>query len=231
MARVGAGSLGGSGEITSRIFEDITSQLLLCVLVYWLLRFARPSLRDYQLKPNLIWVALLLAWPLQIMLAGVHRLLLRIFPLEKVLSESMEKLLNPTSTSHWILLILSVVFVAPICEEFVFRGQIFNRLRSKSDMVAILITSVAFSVAHMHPAFIGYAFIAGIIFGMLRLRYSLAFTTMLHACFNATGLAVHFSFGEKRDMLGSPSIIVISIVVSIVGLAWLWKRTSVKVSI
>lgn len=63
-------------------------------------------------------------------------------------------------------LIFSLFFLAllpAVCEEFLFRGAIFNALRTHSRKFAIVMTSLCFAVFHMS----GYQFIYPILFGLL----------------------------------------------------------------
>lgn len=67
--------------------------------------------------------------------------------------------------------ILSIVLLAPILEELLFRGAIQGELqRQMKPWVAITVSSLFFGLVHMNPAQIPFAFLLGMIFGWLYYR-------------------------------------------------------------
>jgi hypothetical protein len=78
----------------------------------------------------------------------------------KHIEHSLEKQVhNPYS------LILSIVFLAPVCEELLFRGLLLNGLmKNKTHPIkAIIFTSFLFGLTHMNP----WQFIGGLIIGSI----------------------------------------------------------------
>lgn len=81
--------------------------------------------------------------------------------------------------------------VAPLIEEFVFRGVLMQPLRRYGDRFAIIASSVIFALAHGRPANIVFAFLAGIILGCAVVyTRSLWVGIVIHALHN--GLSVFF---------------------------------------
>ncbi len=92
-----------------------------------------------------------------------------------------------------------VLFVikAPIEEELLFRGIVFEEVRKKYGFISTLIFSTSiFTLAHM--TFYSWSsvraqlilglppvFIAGLLFGLVRARYSLVHSTILHILINS----------------------------------------------
>ena len=67
-----------------------------------------------------------------------------------------------------ILAFISVAILAPIVEEIIFRGIIFNEAdKYKGGAFPIIISALLFGLAHMQPIQIVYAFIVGLIFGFV----------------------------------------------------------------
>ena len=68
--------------------------------------------------------------------------------------------------------ILSITVMAPLVEEFLFRGAIQGHLLRKGmrPLYAILISSALFGIIHMNPIQIPFAFAIGMIFGWLYYR-------------------------------------------------------------
>ena len=70
------------------------------------------------------------------------------------------------------LLILSTGIIGPIFEEIIFRYIFYNRLKKKyKTKIAILINSIIFSLIHINPINMLYAFILGIILNLSYEKY------------------------------------------------------------
>ena len=89
------------------------------------------------------------------------------------------------SDNIWLVL-LAVVFAAPILEEIVFRGALFRALeRSFHQGIAILIPSILFALAHTDPVQMAYAFVLGLLFALVRAKSGRLFPCILmHFAFN-----------------------------------------------
>ena len=68
--------------------------------------------------------------------------------------------------------IFSIVIMAPLVEELLFRSAIEGHLlkQGKNPVIAILISSHMFGIVHLNPAQIPFAFAIGMIFGWLYYR-------------------------------------------------------------
>ncbi|NJN67699.1 MAG: CPBP family intramembrane metalloprotease [Chloroflexaceae bacterium] len=71
-----------------------------------------------------------------------------------------------TPSLVWILVLIAVL--APIAEEFFFRGMIYPLLRRWGSGVAILGSATIFAVVHFIPIIFPLLFFVGIILGLLR---------------------------------------------------------------
>lgn len=100
-------------------------------------------------------------------------------------SKSTEALMSGSA----IITYLSVAVIAPIVEEMLFRGLIFDTLRKGLRFwPAILIQALIFAVMHGQLVWMAYAFIIGIVFAALRVRYnSLIPAIIAHSMFNLAG--------------------------------------------
>ena len=87
--------------------------------------------------------------------------------------------------------ILLAVFIAPIMEEFVFRGMILNRLIVKIGVQkAVIISSIIFGALH-GEAIVG-ASLFGVVMGLLYLHtQSLWAPILLHVANNAVAVMMH----------------------------------------
>lgn len=68
--------------------------------------------------------------------------------------------------SSWIYM-LAVVILAPVIEEFVFRGIIFASLEKYGAGFAIVASSIVFGIAHITPGSFIFATGAGLVFGFV----------------------------------------------------------------
>lgn len=91
----------------------------------------------------------------------------------------------PTFASSLILFILLVV-VAPLFEEFIFRGAVMNLLKPYGSGVAIFVSAFCFGIYHGNFQQFFYAFALGILLGYVAYATDSMFcNTVLHAMFNS----------------------------------------------
>lgn len=88
--------------------------------------------------------------------------------------------------------IISTALAAGFVEEIVFRGAPMKRLIPAVGRIpALIITSAVFAVAHGTPIAIGYAFLLGLLFGGIYLKYnSIVPTVVCHIFFNLTSYII-----------------------------------------
>jgi len=102
---------------------------------------------------------------------------------------SMEVSSETESNLTLILGIVSMIIIAPIIEEIVFRGIIFNHLkRNYSILSAIIVQAMIFAVAHGNISQGLSAFLLGIILVLAYMCYNSIFASIiLHIIFNLLG--------------------------------------------
>lgn len=85
--------------------------------------------------------------------------------------------------------VLAIVLVAPVVEEFVFRGLIMTRLScAMPGWLSILLSAAIFGVCHGHPVWFAYAFLLGAVFGLMDWRAGSILPSLLgHMAFNGIG--------------------------------------------
>ena len=82
-----------------------------------------------------------------------------ILPLEGVISSDSRTFPEGVGT------LITVVLLAPIFEEMIFRARLYNILsRNTSPLVSASLSAVAFGVVHMEPIVVIEALIVGVIF-------------------------------------------------------------------
>ena len=89
---------------------------------------------------------------------------------------------NEIFSGNTILTFISVVIFAPIVEEIIFRGVIFNEAaKYKGGAFPIIISALLFGLAHMQPIQIVYTFISGLIWAFVYSKtHSLPIVMFLH---------------------------------------------------
>ena len=124
----------------------------------------------------------LLMWGVVLLMASsvVIEPLLAIFP-----AEDYNAVTDLVGKGAWS--ILSVVVCAPLFEEMLFRGLVFESCRERfGGGGAVLISALLFGLIHVVPVQVINAFVVGIILGFIYLRTrSLANVILLHAVNNA----------------------------------------------
>ena len=91
----------------------------------------------------------------------------------------------PDFESSWILFILLAV-IAPVFEEFIFRGAVMELLKPYGSGMAVFVSAFCFGIYHGNFQQFFYAFALGICLGYIAYATgSLFCSTLLHAMFNS----------------------------------------------
>ncbi|MDA9008405.1 CPBP family intramembrane metalloprotease [Alphaproteobacteria bacterium] len=113
-----------------------------------------------------------------VFLMGIITVLLQIQPSEELKDASRELITQNRTFISFAITFLSIVVIAPICEEVIFRGFLYGWLRQRFSMdVAVVISSLAFGFVHFQylgldreSVFIAMFFVCGLGFFAARLR-------------------------------------------------------------
>lgn len=73
-------------------------------------------------------------------------------------------------TPSSLIYAFSIAILAPVFEEFVFRGIIFGKLEKHGTGFAMVVSSLLFGFAHLNLSSIVFAFICGMVFSFLYVR-------------------------------------------------------------
>jgi membrane protease YdiL (CAAX protease family) len=145
-------------------------------------------------------------WGVLLLLASgvVIEPLLELFP-----TEPYDGVKDAIGLGGWA--ILSTVVAAPILEEVLFRGLIFESCRERfGGGSAVLISALLFGLIHIVPVQMINAFVVGLILGYVYLKTnSLLSVIILHAINNAIAYATMALLGESanvtlRELIPSP---------------------------
>lgn len=115
---------------------------------------------------NFVWVILISA----ALCVGLNNLILlgNLPAASDSYGEALEMFYNPS----FVVQILCLGILSPVCEELVYRGLMFQRLRQYGSFVyAALYSTVIFAVGHGNMVQMLYGFIMGMVFAYMYERY------------------------------------------------------------
>ena len=104
----------------------------------------------------------------------------------------------------WVKLILMALIPAA-CEEYIFRGLIFNGYKKRNPLGAVLMSSLLFGLIHMNVNQFIYAFLLGCIFCMLVYATGTIISSMIaHFIFNGFNVIIsHLSADTVSESVGT----------------------------
>ncbi len=200
--------LGVGSSITAQaLFSQFATILLPALLCTWLL--ARSPRETFQLRaPSSggLLTAVGLAVCLHPAVTTAQEFVKRLYPFSPQLLEQLEGFQNQlVAMPIWQLLLIMAVLPA-ICEELAFRGFILSGLRHLGNRrQAIVISAIAFGIAHpVHQQSI-LASLAGLVLGFLAIRGGSIWCPMLfHVLHNS--LVLLFSRVDAETVQSWPAL-------------------------
>ena len=85
--------------------------------------------------------------------------------------QNVMEAIAPSSFSAGVVTLIFTAFAAPIFEEMIYRHLLLRSLKPIGDTPAIIISALVFGLAHGNFDQFAYAFLSGIIFGLMAVRY------------------------------------------------------------
>ena len=127
-----------------------------------------------------------------------------------------------------VVSIIATVIVAPVVEEFIFRGLIMTRLsRAMPGWLAVLLSAAVFGACHGEFVWFCYTFVLGAFFGFIDLRTGSILPSILgHFVFNAIGQIMGFIPDGTGTLIALGVLFVAAIVFPILsrkGIAALFR--------
>lgn len=202
-------NLGEKELITETIVRDIIVLIILIILMYWEHREKRyrgMNLNKKNLRKNtkFIVMTVLSGMLIGIIITGILTTFIHSNKFTTNIVDSFK-----LSKNGIVLMLL----VAPVVEEFVFRGILFNYLRKNCSIItAIVIQALAFAIYHGNITQGIYAFILGIFLAMIYVyTNSLIGSIIGHILSNLIDLILVF----KIVLLGFVILSVVCIIILI----------------
>ena len=189
-------------EVLMAYVTPITLASNLFTLVFLLLFFPlrrKNPLREFQLQP-IPPLAAAGAVSIAPVLYGVVTLVLSLLPAAWMADYAQASAaLNDTG----LLPFLSVALAAPVVEEVIFRGLIQSRLAlALPGWPAVVLSALLFALCHGQPVWMGYAFVLGMVLGIMAWRTGSILPSILtHIVFNAIGQVLSLPQFEQANGL------------------------------
>lgn len=199
----------------------------------WAPRLSRLR-ADFAFPPMVLIGALLFGIGLQFPLAELGNQVAEVAPMSEAARQGMLRLLSPNNAAEAIALVFAVVLVAPLMEELLFRGVILTGLdgqKPSERIVAVVYSAIFFGAVHGAWVAAVPAFVAGLVLGLLRLRFGLGACVAMHAAVNATPVVIALSGLELEGLTAGPAgathlpvwAVAIGAKIAGLGAVLLWK--------
>ena len=222
-------------EVLMAYVTPITLASNLFTLVFLLLFFPlrrKNPLREFQLQP-IPPLAAAGAVSIAPVLYGVVTLVLSLLPAAWMADYAQASAaLNDTG----LLPFLSVALAAPVVEEVIFRGLIQSRLaHALPGWPAVVLSALLFALCHGQPVWMGYAFVLGMVLGIMAWRTGSILPSILtHIVFNAIGQVLSLpQLAQTNGLLVIAVLLLVGIMACLLtrkGLARLFLSSSEKES-
>ena len=224
MAIIGSSGLNSSDSIA--VFTMISNLLAIaCFMLITKLRKQKIREEYYLFKAPVLKLIILVAAGilLNIFISFLLEFLSETFPLvNKCMKDYEEQSSVLTDMSPAMYAVFGVV-LAPVMEEFIFRGGIYRVVRKEcSFAAAAFVSSLFFGVAHANLVWSTYAFLLGMILcGVYEKYHSIAANIVLHLSFNLTSTFIEKVFSDAdtlqtRDYITGTLSGVIAVILLIV---------------
>lgn len=121
-----------------------------------------------------------------------------------------------SSQDVWMLL-LYTLFIAPVCEEMVYRRLILHRLRKVfPGWFAVVFSSLLFGMFHGNATQGAYACLMGMVFGMTYQKQGFKMAVLAHGAFNATSVLLGFT-GIQELLLNNKIAFIAALLLAALG--------------
>ena len=151
--------------------------------------------------------------------------------LQQLLPQAFEhynKLMDTVSQGDMLLSVIYVIIIGPVSEELIFRGALFDRFYLAFPFWgANVLQAVLFGVYHMNIIQGIYAFLLGILLGMIRqMTGSILSTIFCHMVFNATSYAFMYALQLAGKYAGYVlgGLVLASVIAVFFGGRRIWKK-------
>ncbi|MDD7796373.1 CPBP family intramembrane glutamic endopeptidase [Clostridium sp. 'White wine YQ'] len=186
--------------------------------------FMRCRFKAFNLKAGLSLIPLTIALSaFSVSLVGI---LVQFFPSYQEVSDTLQ------AANGSIISALAITMLAPIFEEILFRGIVFNELKKSMPVIpAIIAQGVLFGIYHLNLLQCIYAAILGCVLGLIyQMTRSLWSNIIVHMIYNLLGVFVMPYVLDKTSWFVIGYIILGAILTGII-LRYIYKKTKVELMV
>lgn len=137
-----------------------------------------------------------------------------------------------SSIPDLVTLILAVVLIAPVVEEFCYRGVVVSALRRWGDLTAALVSALLFAMAHFSFLALPVVFVGGFVMAYLYVRTGNLWVNIaihfLNNLFATLPIMLGYFFGESIVGPANDAVVLAVLVLGICSLAFLLLRFAVR---
>jgi membrane protease YdiL (CAAX protease family) len=186
------------------LFVSAIVALLICLLIYrWRKIRVFEHMKLKSAEPKILFLAIPTGLAIEFTAMVIFSLTASLF---KQSAQAYESMVSGMMSS-WFAFI-AVGLVAPIVEDFIFRGLILNELRRNySVTVAIIIQAVLFGAMHLNISQGVYATFAGLILGIIAVSANSVWPAVIgHIMMNSSALFLSYVDEAALNVLLVPII-------------------------
>jgi membrane protease YdiL (CAAX protease family) len=201
---------GDAGDLPSGVLIALTflQDVGFVIAAIFVARMARPpTARDFGLVPTPLWRAAGIVAGVYVafyVFAGIWSQVLNI----KEESDLPDELGANHSTAALVAVLVLVCVMAPVCEEFLFRGMLFTSIRASAGLwPAAIITGIVFGSIHIGSSPVGLLVPLGVLGLGLCLIY--AWTRSLYPCVALHAVNNAIAFGVTQDWTWQIPLLVV----------------------
>lgn len=125
--------------------------------------------------------------------------------------------MEPSNMSRFGIFAFCICIVAPIAEEYIFRDLLLKPLRAFGDKTAILVTGLVFGLYHGNFDQFAYAFLAGMFYSMIAVKYNSIVPTIILHSFNNTIVTLSSDLTGATGELGEKAQDICAVISDICG--------------
>lgn len=202
---------------------------IICLFVFWLIIIlskttVKERLDLYPVSFKTLWPVIILGITLNIFISY----LIDFLPVPEIIMQEYAEATKLLGSDITVVQVFSVVIMAPVLEEILYRGLIMKSLqRGIPVIIALIIQAVLFGLMHGQLLWICYATFFGVLLALIKLRYkSLYPSILLHLSFNiANYILVPFYMIVPDNIYSNILIFAIALIISVVMVKIILRKT------
>ena len=199
------------------------------LFVFWLIiLLSKKSLKE---RLDLNYVSFNSIWPVLILGVTTNIFIsyfIKFLPIPQTLVQEYDKAVSVLGDEITLVQVISVVVVAPVLEEVLYRGLIMKSLqRGMPAVIALIIQALLFGLMHGQLLWICYATFLGILLAVIKLRYqSLYPCILLHLSFNAANyILIPFYYKIADNIYIDILLFITSFIISVFMVRIIFRKT------